>query len=491
MTVEKLENMSFGTKLFGDSLLNLTKHNNYGSNEIYTKLTSYKIDNDKQRKVVSKGYYPYFAEVVDPNQLGAAIRNILAGSFSPDDADSEYLQIGNTLISRLQGYRYKYPLMIDNDTIICPREDLDINGVLYENRDMLNILKRLWQDRQEKYDDYLNLTYTGDTSGTNDSTGESHTISDGTTSDKGTNQSKTIGHGTADNVSDSNTDTTGHNEGKSTSDGTTSSVSDGTSKTINSSTTDGTTTGDTTGTSNTTGDTTKTGTTNTTNNSTTKGITGNSSFPEANLGGNSGGVIQPGAIDYSYLSNSSENNGNSTSDTKVTDNSDTKQTSDTKTSGTNKGSSHAQTDGTSNTTTTNTANGTSSNKTSNSEDSTGNSKTKSTSNTTNDNTTDVNGSTTNDGTSHSKVDNNTVGNIKSTGKQSGRNKDLINLSEAFQDLVESKETFINEIVELLKPCFKRFVSSFNVNMFYIDNNTYDGFDINNINNDDSITDDFW
>ena len=425
----------------------------------------------------SNGYFPYIEEAVHDNILGGAIRNCLDGAFNINgDNDKQYTLIGSAVLSKLSGMRYKYPLVWPywkdekmlgtSKTQLTPsRQDYVFNSLLYENRDYLIILKDLWQDREEEYNDYLHITNTSKSTTQADQTGESHTGVNSKGHSEGTNEGESHtgvnskGHSEGTTEGESHTDVNSKANGSTTNNGT--SETDGTNHS------EGKTHSETDGTTHAKGttvvkDTSNTdGTTHSETDGTDKGITVNAAFPESNV---SLGHVTPGAVSYNFADTSSEDSKISNSRTDGTSHSESTSTNDT--DSTTDGTTDSTTDGTSDTDGTSHSEGKT--KQEGTSEETGSSQTDGTTkgNTTGDTTgssqTDgtTKGNTTGDTTGSSQTDGTTKGNQNSEASNSGRSVDLITLSEKFQAVIEAKTTLVDAIVRILRPSLSFYVNSF-------------------------------
>lgn len=438
---------------------------------------------DELSKLKIGKYRPYVYEVCSSRLLHELIIDKVAISHDVPEPFDSNMEVADEIFNRIKYLKFKYPLQWVKDKVsdkyypYSVEQTIEVNYAIQKNSEYLCLLRNLWFDRYINYFDYLHTTYTGDSNVTSSATGTLHhegkTHSDLETTNTTVNDNVNDGNTTTTGDSKTNNETTtkGHVantgetvvKGSSTSDTTQTGSVD--NKNSNDSTTDGTIHVEDTSTN----DTKTTGT--------VAAITANNDYPESNnLSGmyNPGAGVQPGTVGIDYISNSSEDNHKTNMDNNTTTNNISN----------NANHSETKSNGTSNSATTNTT----SNKSTNTSDTTNTSTSDSTGSnvlvgentTTGTSTThdedkfngSVKGSNIDDGTSTG--DQNTKNDSNVGSLQSGRNKDLIELSSNFQLMIKARDKYISEVVRILKPCFANYIDGFSSNfMFGLNEDTFE------------------
>lgn len=446
-----------GYKLWDDSeLVSPIYNSNLMNKVLWTKLIYDPSGNFKKNL---DGYRPYFNEAIYmddltdilykmlPKELGETIR-YKEYEINPETPGSYLARtIGMNVPGAMLGYRYKYPLVGSYpndkgtyDEYLCEPQDRLFNAELLKYQQKLITLVKLYFDRAERIQTYLDETYNSES--------ESSSHTEGNVMNESTGKTLNI----TDSESDSKTDYTSNNssQGTSQSENNSTAESNSTGETNNLTSVTSTTNTDsqsndlTKTKSDTNGTTSDTSSTNSSSNSTNSGF----NYPEAN-------ILTPGSTNYisaeSKVSESSNSNTKSdgTSKTNVVGESDSVS------------SSHTETD----------AQSTSTSKTDTKADSTSvghiTDEGQTTSNTdiVGDNINRTTGNVTANGNTESTSDTDNVYDTDNQSKSKGRNMDLITLSEKLTQLSETQE-ILQIIITALRSACASYVGSFSTSMYF-------------------------
>lgn len=458
------------------------------------------LDLDYIKKNHIRDYHPYVYETMQVKYLAELVESILNDQTIINITDQKTIMLYQAVLSKLKYYRFKYPVVWAKNNSnkynpVSPEETADVNEAVLNAKDYLLVLRKLWDERVSKYDDYMNVTYTGSSTGNlkghEDSSYETklNSIDDGTSKNVGHSDTENTGSSSSINDSQGSSDGKTHDESSGSTDvnGTNVLEGKGTSDLTNTagSKTNTSNSSDTKGDHDNTVNTHVTGNTKTVNggsssvDGTVRGISVNANYPEANnlSGMYVGGTgVEPGHLGLDYMSDSNENT-NKTDSTTKNDNTSTVTpdvTTDTEDKGEN--SSHTEGKGETDvgssyenkgtTTTDNTTTIKSNTKTQGNDDGTSHMDTKSHSDTEGKTKSSSITDSTSDTTTHNELNNDTTNKAARDNTQdtkndnSGRSKDLIALSNSFQEMIKARSKYIHELVKVLKPCFMNYVGSF-------------------------------